>query len=80
MLLGDKLGKRVYTQKDTKEIKTALEKMIADNHPYMQSINDFDISKIIKSLNKIGLASVVPASVIIKDATLKDQLNKNKSK
>ena len=59
MLLGDKLGKRVYTKADEAEIKTALEKMIADNHPYMQNINDFDISKIIKSLNKIGLASVV---------------------
>lgn len=80
MLLGDKLGKRVYTQKDTKEIKTVLEKMIADDHPYMQSINDFDISKIIKSLNKIGLASVVPASVIIGGSTLKAQLNNSKSK
>jgi hypothetical protein len=30
----------------------------------MQNINDFDISKIIKSLNKIGLASVAPAAII----------------
>jgi hypothetical protein len=81
MLLGDKLGKRVYTQKDTNEIKTALEKMIASDHPYVHNINDFDISKIIKSLNKIGLASVVPAALIIgSTTTLKDQLNKNKSK
>jgi len=63
MLLGDKLGKRVYTQKNAGEIKKALEKLIADNHPYMQNINDFDISKIIKSLNKIGLASVAPAAI-----------------
>lgn len=59
MLLGDKLGKRVFTKVDEGEIKTALKKMIADNHPYVQSINDFDVSKIIKSLNKIGLVSIV---------------------
>jgi hypothetical protein len=62
MLLGDKLGKRVYTQKNAGEIKKALEKLIADDHPYMQNINDFDISKIIKSLNEIGLASVALAA------------------
>ena len=58
MMLGDKLGKRVYTQKDAGEIKKALEKMVANDHPYVhiRNINDFDIPKIIKSLNEIGLA------------------------
>ncbi len=56
MILNDKDGSRVYYPKDDEDIKNALQYLINQKHPYVQSVNDFDISKIRKSLNKIGFA------------------------
>lgn len=78
MMLGDKLGKRVYTQKDAGEIKKALEKMVANDHPYVhiRNINDFDIPKIIKSLNEIGLAGF--AGGVVAPKLLKNEKKEKK--
>jgi hypothetical protein len=64
MLLGDKDGSRIYTEKDIPQVKKALEKLKETNHPYIQNVDDFDIPSIIESLNKIGLAGFIPATVV----------------
>jgi hypothetical protein len=61
--LKDIKGDRVYTEKDIPEIKQGLQKMINENHDYLKNTNieDFNMSALIKSLNKIGLAATIPA-------------------
>ena len=63
--LGDIKGNRIYTEKDIPEIKTKLQGLINTGHEYLKRVNieDFNISALIKSLNKIGLGAVVPVTV-----------------
>lgn len=63
--LGDIKGNRVYTEKDIPEIKTKLESLINTGHGYLKGVNveDFNMSALIKSLNKIGLGAAVPVTI-----------------
>jgi len=59
--LKDLKGNKVYTEKDIPKIKKGLQDMINEDHAYLQGVNieDFDMSALLKSLNKIGLGAVV---------------------
>ena len=66
--LGDIKGNRVYTQKDIPEIKNKLQQLINTGHEYLNGtkVEDFDMTALLKSLNKIGLGAMVPAAVGLK--------------
>jgi hypothetical protein len=72
MRLGDKLGNRVYTEKDIPEIKSVMQDFVKRKHPYVTDANKFDYSKIVNSLNKIGAAAVTGATTkkLLSDKTV----------
>lgn len=63
--LGDIKGNRIYTEKDIPEIKNKLQNLINTGHEYLRGtkVEDFNMSSLIKSLNKIGLGAVFPATI-----------------
>ena len=65
--LKDITGDRIYTEKDIPEIKKGLQEMINEGHTYLRGVNveDFDMPALIKSLNKIGLGSVLVGAVSV---------------
>ena len=80
MRLGDKLGNRVYTEKDIPEIKSIMQDFVNKRHPYVTDANKFNYDAILNSLNKIGAAAVTGATTkkLLSDKTIKT-LNKKKN-
>lgn len=61
--LKDIKGDRIYTEKDIPEIKKGLQDMINEGHEYLHGtkVEDYNMSDLIKSLNKIGIGATVTA-------------------
>lgn len=80
MRLGDKLGNRVYTEKDIPEIKSIMQDFVKRKHPYVKDANKFNYDAIVNSLNKIGAAAVVGATTkkLLSDKTV-ETLKKKKN-